>query len=190
MRAQPGEVLHFSEDPTISRFAPHVALTAAQSQPYVWAVENERCPDYWFPRQCPRAMAWLLPTTTAEDKLAVLGPGGGHRVHAIEYGWVEAMSTVQLYAYRFAAADFHPLGDPERVALVADRPVEPLGPPEPVGDLWQLHDEAGIQIRVLPSLGEFWSHVITTSLGWSGIRLRNVRAQPFHQPTGGGRARS
>ncbi|MGH3587361.1 MAG: DUF6886 family protein [Pseudonocardia sp.] len=36
MRPRPGEVLHFSEDPTISRFEPHVAATAVRSEPYVW----------------------------------------------------------------------------------------------------------------------------------------------------------
>ena len=35
MRPEPGQVLHFSEDPTISRFVPHVAATAQQAEPYV-----------------------------------------------------------------------------------------------------------------------------------------------------------
>lgn len=174
MRAQLGEVLHFSENPAITRFVPQVAATAAQPDAYVWAVDSNRCPDHWFPRQCPRAMAWVVPGTTAADRLTVLGPGGGSRVHAIEYGWVEALSTVQLYAYRFAADNFRPLGDPEPHAMVAEREVVPLGPPQRVRNLWDLHEEAGIQIRVLPRLSDFWAEVIVTSLGWSGIRLRNA----------------
>ena len=39
MRPEPGQVLHFSEDPTIKTFAPHVAATAQQPEPYVWAVD-------------------------------------------------------------------------------------------------------------------------------------------------------
>ena len=72
MRPAPGEVLHFSEDPTIRRFSPHVAPTSvlapteARATPYVWAVGHDRAPDYWFPRQCPRAMAWAGPGTTSE----------------------------------------------------------------------------------------------------------------------------
>jgi hypothetical protein len=174
MRAAPGEVLHFSEDPTISRFVPHVADTATDPKPYVWAVDAERCPDYWFPRQCPRAMAWVVPTTTPEDRLRILGPGGGNRVHAIEYGWLSAISTARLYAYRFSAADFRPQGEPV-FAHVADREVTPLGPPTPVGDLWEVHRKAGIQVRVLPSLHDFWAEVVTSTLGWSGVRLRNAR---------------
>ena len=174
MRPDPGQVLHFSEDPTITHFAPHVAKTAQQPDPYVWAVDYDRAPDYWFPRQCPRAMAWVTPETTAEDRDRILGPGGGLRVHAVEYGWLEPMRTIELYAYRFAITDFEPFGEPEQHAHVAVRPVTPLGPPERVGDLFALFEEAEIQLRVLPDLRPFWDQVITSSLAFSGIRLRNV----------------
>ncbi|MEW1843483.1 DUF6886 family protein [Nonomuraea angiospora] len=53
--------------------------------------------------------------------------------------------------------------------------VTPLGPPERVGDLFELHEEAGIQLRVLPSLWPFWDEVIASTLEFSGIRLRNAR---------------
>src|SRR5438045_2493746 len=97
MRPAPGEVLHFSEDPTITRFLPHVAATAQQPEPYVWAVDAESAPSYWFPRQCPRAMAWVAESTIDEDRIRIIGPGGGERVHAIEYPWLRAMQTTVLY---------------------------------------------------------------------------------------------
>jgi hypothetical protein len=174
MRPEPGEVLHFSEDPTITRFEPHVAATAQQPEAYVWAVDAERAPDYWFPRQCPRAMAWVTAGTSSEDRLRILGPGGGERAHAIEYSWLSAMRTVRLFAYRFAASSFRSFGEHAH-AVVATSPVEPLGPPEPVGDLLALHEDAGIQLRVLPNLWEFVDAAAGSSLGFSGIRLRNAR---------------
>jgi hypothetical protein len=174
MRPEPGQVLHFSEDPSIKHFAPHVAKTAQQPEAYVWAVDYDRAPDYWFPRQCPRALAWVTPDTTDEDRDRIIGPGGGLRIHAVEYGWLEAMRTVELYAYRFAAADFEPFGKPVSNAHVAVRPVTPLGPPERVGNLFDLFEEASIQLRVLPDLLPFWDQVIASTLGFSGIRLRNV----------------
>jgi hypothetical protein len=177
MRPEPGQVLHFSEDPTITRFAPHVAATAQQPQAYVWAVDHDRAPDYWFPRQCPRALAWVTPETTDADRERIIGPGGGQRVHAVEYGWLERMRTVELYAYRFAAQDFRPFGEPVH-AQVATTQVTPLGPPERVGDLFELYEEAGIQLKVLPVLLPFWEQVISTTLGFSGIRLRNARPAP------------
>jgi hypothetical protein len=71
MRPAPGEVLHFSEDPTIRSFRPHVAPTALKPTAYVWAVGYDRAPDYWFPRQCPRAMAWVGPGTGIRLRNAV-----------------------------------------------------------------------------------------------------------------------
>ncbi|MGA8113649.1 MAG: DUF6886 family protein [Actinocatenispora sp.] len=177
MRPEPGQLLHFSEDPTITRFVPHVAATAQQPEAYVWAVDRVRSPDYWFPRQCPRAMAWTQPGTTAGDRERIVGPGGGERVHAIEYGWLERMRTVRLYAYRLPATPFRPFGtqgDPH--AFVAVEPVEPLCRPEPVGDLLACHATAGIQLRVLTNLRPFWDAVIGSTMGFSGIRLRNARS--------------
>jgi hypothetical protein len=175
MRPEPDEVLHFSEDPTITRFVPHVAATAQQREAYVWAVDAALAPAYWFPRQCPRAMAWAVPATTPGDRERIIGPGGGERVHAIEYGWLAALQTVCLYAYRLPAERFRPIG---YYAFVATEPVAPLGPPAPVGDLLKHHEEAGIQVRVLPNLWEFWDEVIVSTLDFSGIRLRNARPRP------------
>ena len=176
MRPAPGEVLHFSEDPSITRFVPHVAVTAHQPEAYVWAVDAARAPDYWFPRACPRAMAWVDTGTTDTDRDRIIGAGAGERVHAIEYGWLEAMRTVRLFAYRLPAASFRSFGDH---AHVSAEPVEPLGPAEPVGDLLALHAAAGIQLRLLPDLWPFWAAVVGSTLGFSGIRLRDAAgAQP------------
>ncbi|MEU7481122.1 DUF6886 family protein [Lentzea sp. NPDC042327] len=178
MRPERGQVLHFSEDPAITRFVPHLAATARQSGEYVWAVDAERSPDHWFPRQCPRVLAWVVDGTTAGDRDRVIGPGCGDRVHAVEYGWLERMRTVVLYAYRFDAGPFRPFGEQGEGpghAVVATVPVEPLGPPERVGDLFELHEEAEISLRVLPALQPFWAAVRGRTLGWSGIRLGNAR---------------
>ena len=137
MRPAPGQVLHFSEDPSITRFTPHVAATSQQPEAYVWAVEAWQAPSYWFPRECPRAMAWVLDSTILDDPDRIIGPGGGDRVHAIEYACLSRMRTVRLYAYRFDAADFRPFGEPRPHAMVAERPVSALGPAEPVGDLFR-----------------------------------------------------
>ncbi|MEV6711328.1 DUF6886 family protein [Lentzea sp. NPDC051208] len=177
MRPEPGQVLHFSEDPSITRFVPHRAATARQPGEYVWAVDADRCPDYWFPRQCPRAMAWTTPDTTGQDRDRIIGPGCGTRVHAVEYGWLERIRTVELYAYRLPASVFRPFsedGTGGGHAVVATEPVVPLGPAERVGDLFALHEEAGIGLRVLPRLWPFWDEVTASTLGFSGIRLRNA----------------
>jgi hypothetical protein len=178
MRPRPGEVLHFSEDPNIKRFVPHVAATAQRAEAYVWAVDESRAPDFWFPRRCPRAMAWITDASALADRDRIIGPGGGERVHAVEYRWMDAKRTVRLFAYRLPADRFRPIGEPVPNAVVATVPVEPLGPPERVANLFHLHEQAGIQLRVLPNLWPFWDAVIESTLGFSGIRLRNAAPRP------------
>jgi hypothetical protein len=174
MRPEPGQVLHFSEDPTITRFMPGV------TSPYVWAVDWRNAPSYWFPRQCPRAMAWVRDTTTEADRDRIIGAGCGPRVHAIEYAWLKPMQTTMVYAYRLPAGPFHYVSSPdaEPHALVAAEPVTPLGPPEPVGNLIDCHAAAGIQLRLLDNLWSYWDEVIDSTVGFSGIRLRNAQPRP------------
>ncbi len=178
VRPEPGQVLHFSENPDIARFEPHVAATAQQREAYVWAVDAPTSPSYWFPRQCPRGMAWVGPAASPGDCDRIIGAGGGNRVHAIEYGWLERIRTARLFAYRFSAEQFVSFGEPAPHAFVATEPVVPLGPAEPLGDLFGLHEDAGIQLRVLVNLWEFWDAVVTSTLEFSGIRLRNASPRP------------
>ena len=189
MLPRDGEVLHFSEDPNIDEFRPHVARTAAEPTAYVWAVDAAHAPSYWFPRQCPRAMAWVTSTTTKADRQRILGPHLG-RVHMIEYAWLRRMQTIQIFAYRFEAPEFTPYGnDRDPHAFVAQHPVQPLGPAEPVGSLVTLHEEAGIELRLAPDLWPWWEAVIATTVGFSGIRLRNALRLPS-KATGQTQARS
>lgn len=162
----PGELLHFSEDPSITRFVPHVAATSREDEAYVWTVDALNSPCYWFPRQCPRACSWVQVDGRAHD-----------RVQAVEEAWLEAMGTTRLYAYRFAASDFEAFGERPH-AHVARREVSPLGPAEPVGDLVGLHRRHGIELRVLPEIETHFAEVVAQGREFSGIRMGNVGVGP------------
>lgn len=94
---------------------------------------------------------------------------------AIEYDWLEAMDSTTVYAYRFEAEQFVPFGARAH-AWVATEAVAPIGPPEAIGQLIDLHEEAGIELRLLDELWPLWDAVIGSTLEFSGIRLHN--AQP------------
>ena len=173
MRPAAGQLLHFSEDPHITRFVPHVAATAQQPEPYVWAVDVEQAPAYWFPRDCPRVLAWPGPETTDTDRRFV----SERRVHVIEYDWLPSLLTTRLYAYRFDAAAFRPFGTPNPHAMVATTEVFALGPAEPAGDLLALHETAGIEFRLVANLWPVMNAVAASSLRFSGIRLRNAKPE-------------
>lgn len=171
--APEGEVWHFSEDPTITRFVPHVARTATQAEAYVWACGPARCADYWFPRQAPRGLAWRTPGSDPALADALLGPGVD-RLHVIEHACVPQMSTARLFAYRFAASGFREIGG---YAHVSDQEQTPLGPPVALASPWELHAFARQPVLVVDDLFPWWERVIGSGLGFSGIRLRN---SPHH----------
>src|SRR5690349_5711786 len=50
----PFALWHFSEDPSLDWFRPHIPATNPQAQPLVWAVDTRHAPMFWFPRDCPR----------------------------------------------------------------------------------------------------------------------------------------
>jgi hypothetical protein len=168
-------LLHFSEDPTITRFVPHVPPTNPGQAPAVWAIDAEHAPVYWFPRDCPRGAVWV--NTDAEAvTLARMFLTSSRRVHATELGWLDRMRSVRLYVYELDPTPFErwPEADGQWIARI---PVEPRAV-RPVGDLLALHAEAGIELRFVESLEPFWSAVVASGLPFSGIRLRNASMLP------------
>lgn len=161
-----GEYLyHFSEDPTIEVFVPRVARTQQVEGSWVWAVDDYRAPTYWFPRDCPRATWW-----NADDS--------GHRVHAIQWDWLDAFLAVELFVYRLPAETFRRteevFGSEGRGFWVTPEAVMPADV-APVGPLLDKHREARIEFRVVSDLRSLWLDVIERpGLDFSGIRLGNL----------------
>lgn len=162
------EVLHFSEDPAIERFVPHVPPTNPDQPPLVWAIDEQHAPLYWFPRDCPRITWWRADGTPPDD----LGPTAATRVHAIAGDWLERVRTCELFVYRFSGAGFAPWpeADGHWVSSTEQRPLSV----EPVGDLLQRHAEAGIELRVVPDLAPLRDAVVASGLRFSMCRLSNA----------------
>ncbi len=169
----PGPYLHhFSEDGSISRFVPHVPKTNPGHTPAVWAIDSTHAPLYWFPRNCPRVAVW--PGDEAEqERFGVVLGSTSSRVHAIEFSWLERMTSVDLFQYDFAIEGFEPW--PEASGQwVAEHDVEPVSVTS-VGDLFKLHKDAGIELRLVSDLGGFADLVKKSSWEFSVVRLANGR---------------
>ncbi len=160
-------LFHFSEDPHIAVFRPHIATTASDTQPLVWAIDEQHAPSYWFPRDCPRACCWAGEKPVSKAGLALLGPAG-MRLHAIEEGWLEPMRACRLYAYGLDRAQFEP-----KVAdagyWVTRQEIAPLSV-TPVGDLLNRHAEAGIELRIVHNLWPLIDEIVSSGLEYSIIR--------------------
>ena len=172
MTGRPPFVLHFSEDASIERFVPHVPRTRPDVEPLVWAIDEEHAPLYWFPRECPRVTYWAGPETAAETVERFLAHGAARRVHAIESAWLERLRACELFVYRLDAAPFERRDDADG-HWVSRVPVASLSV-EPVGDLLARHAEAGIELRVTPSLWPLSDAVAASDLRFSIVRMANA----------------
>ena len=171
----PFALWHFSEDPDLSLFRPRLTPASPAAPAAVWAVDTRHAPLYWFPRDCPRGCIWPVSTTTAADRERFFGQSAATRIHVIESAWLDRMRACRLYAYRLPRPPFrlHETGG----YWVSSEAVEALERTE-TGDLLARHAVAGIELRVTTSLWPFWRRVITSTVEFSGIRLRNAAPYP------------
>jgi hypothetical protein len=154
---------HFSEDASLDRFVPRDGR--------VWAIDDRHSWLYWFPRDCPRACFWAVESTTDEDVERWLDGDRARRVAVIESAWLERVRAATLYAYRLPREPFDLVEDGR--FYIASTNVDAIERVE-VGDLLTRHADAGIELRIAPSLHPIWENVTETTLDFSGIRLRNA----------------
>jgi hypothetical protein len=167
----PDTLLHFSEDPTITRFVPHVPPTNPGQSPAVYAIDRAHAPVYWFPRDCPRGAVWANDAGQRAELRRRFHTGAA-RVQATELRWLERMRAARVYAYEFDRALFEPWPEAEG-QWVARQDVTP-NDVRPVGDLLDLHARSDVELRFVPDLWAFWREVIASGLPFSGVRLRNA----------------
>jgi hypothetical protein len=159
----PHALWHVSEDDSIRRFEPRDGK--------VWAIGTRLLPLYWFPRDCPRATFWAESATTEDAVERFLGGERTRRVHVVEPEWIEPIRTARVLAYHMPEGPF--VENDDRFWISAE-PVEPRELVE-LGNLVERHDDAGIELRTEEDLLGFWDDIVGSSLGFSGIRLRNAR---------------
>ena len=162
---------HFSEDPHIAKFVPHVPRTNPEHRRAVWAIDSEHAPLYWFPRDCPRVAMWPLHADDVDafqSRLVTTAP----RVHAIESGWLERMRTTALFRYDFEPDVFYPWEEANG-QWIAECEVVPVAV-TPIGDLLAAHVQAGIELRIVPSLWPLHDLALERQFDFSIVRMRNA----------------
>ncbi len=91
----------------------------------------------------------------------------------IESTWAQRMMACQLYAYCMPPETFEPIDDEAAGYWVSRAPVQATGRTE-IGNLVQRHAEAAIELRITPYIWPFWHSVVSSTLSFSGSRLRNA----------------
>ena len=164
---------HFSEDPNITVFRPHVPVHRDDVEALVWAIDEWHAPMYYFPRQCPRACFWPGQQTTPDDGERWYKGVAAKMVIAIESGWLDRVRTTTLYRYTMPEESFAHHDDESGHASSRDV-INPLAV-EPVGDLLEALIAANVELRITPRLYELWHAVIESTMSFSGTRLRNAK---------------
>jgi hypothetical protein len=168
---KPDELYHFSTDPDIKRFSPHVPRTNPTHRPAVWAIDAQHAPLYWFPRDCPRVTVW--PRTPVESvAFHERFVSTASRVHAIESGWLDRMRNDVIYRYALDSEGFIPWEDASG-QWISESEVEPKSV-KPVGDLFAAHADAQIELRIVPSLWPLHDEVRHGEFDFSIVRMRNA----------------
>ena len=157
----PRALWHVSDDPSLGRFLPRDGK--------VWAIDTRHLPLYWFPRDCARATFWANEDTSDGDVERWLGGDRLRRVHVIESAWLARMCHASVYAYRMPEETFE-LEDRFWISAATVEALERRA----LGDLLALHADAGIELRIAPGLLGLWDAVVSSTLDFSGIRLRNA----------------
>lgn len=171
----PFALWHVSEEPGLGRFEPRPSPGAPHGAPLVWAVDTRHLPIFWFPRDCPRGCVWASAATSSADRERFFAMSDATRLHVVESAWAARMVACRLYAYELPAATFeaHEVGG----YWVSPVAVEAVGRVV-LDDLVVRHADAGIELRILPSIWPFWRRVAASSLEFSGCRLRHAAAHP------------
>ncbi|MFY9234577.1 MAG: DUF6886 family protein [Fimbriimonadaceae bacterium] len=162
---------HFSEEGRIGRFKPRAPIAHPETRPYVWAIDEWHAPLYFLPRDCPRVCFWPLPHTIQEDLEGFWGQAAGRIVICIEAAWYDRVRVCRLYRYSFSETDFESVED--HGVHVSRHTVEPVSV-EILEDLPVRILDAGVELRLCPSLIGVARAVMRTSLHFSLIRMQNA----------------
>src|SRR5262249_8716907 len=173
-------LFHVSEEPGIERFEPRPSPYADEA--VVWAIDADRLRNYLLPRECPRVTYYAGCETTAADVERFLGASPA--VIAVESAWLERLRLCRLYCYHLPPPTV-PCTDGCAGYFASRRAVVPAQV-EVVDDLLAALLGRGVELRFVPNLWPLRDAVVSSTLRYSLIRMRNALprsspSQPLQQ---------
>lgn len=165
-------LFHVSEEANLSVFHPRRLEGTSVSEPVVWAIDDPHLVNYLLPRDCPRVTFASGSQTSASDG-ARFFPAGLRRVVAIEADWLARAMDVVLYIYDLPAQTFE-LFDASAGYWLSREQVQPLGVTALPSALLEIA-RRGAEVRVLERLWPLHEAVVSSTLEFSMIRMRNAQ---------------
>jgi hypothetical protein len=140
----------------------------------VWAIDADRLRNYLLPRDCPRVTYYAGRETRAADVERFLGSSPA--VIAVESAWLERLRACRLYCYHLPPETFSCI-DECAGYFVSREPVVPTGV-QVVEDLLAALLGRGVELRFVPDLWSLRDAVVSSTLQFSLIRMRNALPRP------------
>jgi uncharacterized protein DUF6886 len=161
-------LFHVSEDGGIERFQPRDIDRI--SERLVWAIDADRLRNYLVPRECPRVTYYAGVDTSQEDVNRFLGSSTA--VVAVEQAWLARLRSARLYCYQLPPDTFESR-DSCAGYFVSRAPVVPLDV-RVIDDCLSELIGRGVEVRVMSNLWHLRDVVVSSTLQFSIIRMRNA----------------
>jgi hypothetical protein len=164
-------LFHVSEEATISVFVPRPSTVFPSLGSVVWAVAESHLVNYLLPRDCPRVTFCASHDTTDADRERFT-LAGSSRVIVIASDWVERVDSAAMYVYEVSAMSFTP-HDASAGYWLSREPVAPVR----VSQVTHVPEEIrrrGADLRVVDGLKPLQDQVVSSTLDFSIIRMRNA----------------
>jgi len=167
-------LFHVSEEANIEVFYPRTPERndLDKNIGLVWAVDEQRLPNFLTPRDCPRVTYYIGKNTTEDDKKAFFtSPSIKHTV-IIEHSWVNRMKNTTLYLYEFDISSFE-LQDEIAGYYISKTPQVPIAKHK-ISDVFEALMKRNVEIRIVDTLWEIAERIKDSTLNWSLCRMKNA----------------
>jgi hypothetical protein len=161
-------LFHVSEESGIERFEPRAI--DGTSEPLVWAIDGDRLRNYLVPRECPRVTYYAGVDTSQEDIDRFIGSSTA--VVAVEHAWLARLRSARLHCYQLPTDTFESR-DSCAGYFVSRAPVVPLDV-RVIDDCLSELIGRGVEVRVISNLWHLRDAVVSSTLQFSLIRMRNA----------------
>lgn len=165
-------LFHVSEESDIEFFEPRIPEREDldRTTGLVWAIDEERLPNFLTPRNCPRVAYYVGENTSNEDKQDFFSSFTISHAVVIEGKWFEVMKNTTLYLYELDVDGFE-LQDEIAGYYIAKTKQIPKAKYE-VNDLFSELIKRNIEIRLVDNLWDLCDKVKNSTLNWSLCRMR------------------
>ncbi|MBQ6863867.1 MAG: hypothetical protein IJO14_06490 [Clostridia bacterium] len=166
---------HVSEEENIEIFHPRIPdrNDLDKTVGLVWAIDEQRLPNFLTPRDCPRVTYHIGKNTSESDKDRFFTSSTVNHVVVIEHDWFDRMRNTTLYLYEFDPSDFE-LQDEIAGYYVAKTAQMPIAKYK-IDDLFAELTARNIEIRITDNLWKIADEVRSSTLNWSLCRMGNAK---------------